>query len=164
MSEDKDLDTDMDAARLVHTTERAQDAKCPTCGQRIKTYRRHLNAGMAASLIWIVTEYERNGQKWVDVPRRAPRHVLANRELGRLVHWGLLETKPVDPDKPRISRNSGRWRPTKAGIMFVFEKSFVPKWVELRANEPQRWCPDSFGVRDALRTKFNYDELIKASR
>ena len=97
---------------------------CPVCDQFCKLYKRKLNSGMTATLCWIVKEY---CGEWINVPELAPRHVIKSNEHGKLVHWGLLESRPNNDDSTK--KESGFWRPTKLGINFVHRLCKVPSHV-----------------------------------
>ena len=97
--------------------------ECPVCKQNVALRRRRLNAGMAATICWLVREWWRTTD-WINVQAVAPRFVLRAREVSRLPDWGLAEAKPNADDPSR--RMSGLWRPTKAGMAFVLGGTFEP--------------------------------------
>jgi hypothetical protein len=120
---------------------------CPCCGRWVKEYRRKLNAGMTAALIWLVGEYTRTGV-WVNVQQQAPKSVLRNREIGKLQHWKMVEN------------SGGRWRPTQTGIDFVNRLIKVQSHVLLLDNNMRGFSGELVSVDDALSAKFDYDELM----
>lgn len=130
---------------------------CPCCGQLCKLYRRSLNSGMTRSLIWLVRYQEWSGEEWIDVPKHAPRYVLASREMGKLVHWGLAEDKPNDDDR---QRTSGMWRPTKKGIAWVYMEVTVPSHVLLYNNQLYGFSGQPVNVQEALGQRFDYETLM----
>ena len=121
--------------------------QCPCCDRYVKQYRRKLNAGMTATLIWLVGEYY-STKNWVDVQRQAPKTVLRNREVGKLQHWGMVET------------SKGKWRPTQTGIDFVNRRIKVQSHVLLLDNKMQGFSGQLVSVDDTLTSKFDYDELL----
>jgi hypothetical protein len=111
---------------------------------------------MAATLVWVVKEYERTGD-WVYVQQNAPRYVIRSNEIGKLVHWKLVVQKPnEDPTK----RCSGLWRPTKKGRSFVYQKISVPSHVYLYNNQLEGFTDKLVDVVGALGKRFNYAELM----
>jgi len=149
-----DHTTKLFTAAMDLETKLEDGARCPCCQQYAKVYRRSLNSGMAASLIWLCREFM-FGQvqvagAYVDIGK-APAYVLRSREWGKLAHWKLAETKP---------NTSGMWRPTKEGGMFVRGTLEVPKHVYLYDNKVLGFSQDRIGIVDALRNKFDYRELM----
>jgi hypothetical protein len=122
----------------------AKGAECPCCTQYAKIYRRKLNSGMAISLIRM---YRAGGTGWVDVTIEIPaRH----REEGKLRYWDLVE--------PGTTR--GVWKVTPKGEEFVKEEIKVPSHVDIYDDKMLRLVGDPIGIRDALGSKFDYEELM----
>jgi hypothetical protein len=138
----------------------AKGVICPCCGQFAKLYSRALNSGMARALIWLVKYQEWSGEKWADVPKKAPRYVLANREMGRLKFWGLAEDR-VNIDSKK--RTSGLWRATFNGIAFVHDEISVFSHVLLYNNQFRGLSGTLVGIQDVLGEKFDYAEIMKAA-
>jgi len=135
-------------------------AVCPVCDRYGKVYTRKLNSGMAATLCWMVQHYlELGSPEWIDVPREAPRFVLKNRELGRLVHWNLAIPKRNDDDKTK--KENGLWMPTTLGIGFATREVMVPKEVKIWKNEKVWESKEMVDVLGALNDKFDYSELMR---
>lgn len=137
---------------------------CPCCGQYCKVYQRTLNSAMARFLIWLVLEYEHRwtddhgGHLWISV-NDGP--LIQNRKGGgdfaKLRYWGLIEQMANDDD---TKRTSGYWRPTSIGIAFAHDRITVPKQVKLYLNDPIGFSEERVSIRDALGTKFDYQELM----
>lgn len=130
---------------------------CPCCDEHIKKYKRKLNSGMAAALVWLVGAYRRQGGGWVAVREIAPRHVLKSGEIGKLQHWGLIIPKPNDDPK---KRTSGIWGPAPNGVLFADNKIRVPAYVYLISNVVQGWSEETTDVIEALGEDFDYAELM----
>jgi len=147
-----------DAVRDEFHTKLGRDSEaiCPCCDRLVKIYRRKLNSGMAHSLIWLVKAYQDN-PGWIDVQKKAPRYVVASREIGKLAHWGLVSQREND-DKTK--RTSGLWRPTTQGI--EFSKNLIPmeSHVFLLDNEVQGFSKSQVYIQDALGSKFDYQEVM----
>jgi hypothetical protein len=144
-------------ARTLLAEQAVEGVECPCCGQFAKVYRRKLNSGMARSLIWLVKEFLET-KDGVEVQKQAPRQVMANREMGKLVHFGLAVIKGHDGDSKK--KTSGLWRPTDKGIDFVFDRVRVPRRVYLYDNKAVGSDDEMTSIREALGDKFDYGELM----
>lgn len=144
--------------------------KCPCCQQHAKIYKRKLNSGMAASLIAFakVTMQMQPKEGWLKVPDDFVETsklitVLSNREYNKLRFWGLLEGFGLEPDSEVPF--TGKWRITNAGLMFVRGEATVPKHIYLYDNRkmkpPESAILETISIKDALGSKFNYDELME---
>lgn len=124
-----------------------EGAICPCCQQFAKVYRRKVNHGMARSLILM---YRLAGQDWVHVPTKIGGR---SREEGKLAYWGLVEP---DPNRPR-----GWWRVTGEGADFVTENIKIAKYALIYDGKRMRLdYTETVGIRDALGTHFDYDDLM----
>jgi len=131
---------------------------CPCCEQFAKIYKRKLNSGMAASLVWLVRTYLEK-QNWIYVWKIAPKFILRSAEIGKLAHWELAIQKTNEDDDSK--RTSGLWKPTEKGIKFVRRRISVPSHVFLYDNHVQGFTNDLITIDDALGNKFNYRELMQ---
>jgi len=147
--------------RLISSAD-AGGAVCPCCGQFAKTYKRKLNSTMVASLIWLAHEQLATSDKWVDVQRKAPRRVLASRQIGTVGHWGLCRNAVATAAALHVqaAKCSGLWQITERGLEFVRGEIRVPRHVYLYANVVKGWGDESTDVREALGDHFNYAELM----
>ena len=84
--------------------------------------------------------------------------VIENRELGRLWYWGLLEQHS---DKPKGKRTSGLWRPLRPATAYVHLRLLIPKYVLLFNKTRYGFEGPRVDIKDALRKKFDYDELLR---
>ena len=145
-------------ARKIVSSHVDEGVECPCCGQFCKLYKRKLNSGMARILIWLVKEWTKN-HDWINVPETAPVFVRRSNEVSRLALWDLVTESPTE-DKTR--RNSGLWKPTKEGRLFVANRSRVPSHVFIFDNSIYGWGTESVSVVDALGKNFNYQELMNS--
>lgn len=132
-------------ARLV------EGARCPLCTQHVKMYKRKINSGMARSLIHI---YRINGKGWVHVRAIGAR----SREEGKLAYWGLLE------EQTGVGLHGGRagyWRVTDKGEQFLLHNLTVPMYARVFDGKVYGFEGGAVNIKDALGTKFNYEELMK---
>lgn len=82
-----------------------------------------------------------------------------SREEGKLVHWGLVEElQETRPDGGR----AGWWRVTEKGEAFILHGLKVPKYVLLYGGKFLGYEDPSkvVSIRDALKKKFNLEELM----
>ena len=132
---------------------------CPVCGRLRKLYKRALNAGMAATLCWMVAHH---GRDFVHVPSVCPRFVMKGREHPRLRHWMLVEGRQND-DTAR--RDSAVWRATDLGVAFVRQQLNVQSHIYVRpVNEVLGWEPTVVSVHTALGTAFEYQKLMRGEQ
>lgn len=126
---------------------------CPACGQFAKVYRRKLNSGMAVALIDMWRRGGKASCDWV----RLPDSLATGRggDPAKLRYWGLIE---ADDDR------NGRWRLTRQGLLFVHQRSILPKHAVvynghlLRLDDTDGWTD----IRQALGSHFDYAELMAA--
>lgn len=127
--------------------------ECPLCTQLAKVYRRKVNAGMARSLIEM---YRVGGleREWVHVPTQIGAR---SREEGKLAYWGLVEEETA---KREDGGRAGYWRVTEKGVQFVRARIKVPKYARVYDGRCLSLTGDEVTIREALGSKFNYDELM----
>jgi xanthine/CO dehydrogenase XdhC/CoxF family maturation factor len=129
---------------------------CDCCGGRVKVYRRKLNSGMAATLIWLVVH---RGTEWTHTSL-LPRFSAQSNEISKLMFWRLVDNQPnLDSAK----KTSGVWRATDEGVLFVQRRdSRVPSHVFVRSpgNSLLGFESDTVTAREALGKKFDYAELM----
>jgi len=130
---------------------------CPCCTQYAKIYVRPLNSSMARDLIWLVRTYDAMGT-WVDVSL-APKSFHMSREFAKLRYWDLIE-ELIEPSK-KGARTSGKWRPTKRGIEYVHGKIALLSHIILFNKELLGYSGKLASIRQALRKRFDYEELMR---
>lgn len=126
-------------------------AKCPLCGQHAKLYRRKVNTGMAVSLIKM---YRINKTGWVHVPTSVG---AKSREEGKLRYWNLVEEQP---GKGLHGGRAGYWRVTEFGEQFLRGQAQIPLYAIIYNGKVLNHEGKLIGIRDALGTGFNYDDLM----
>ena len=124
---------------------------CPLCTQTAKMYKRKINAGMARSLIHM---YRSANKGWIHVSLIGAR----SREEGKLAYWGLVEEQQ---GQGLHGGRAGYWRVTDKGELFVQGKLKVPKYAKVYNGKTYGLEGDAVSIRDALGTKFNYDDLMR---
>lgn len=130
--------------------------QCPVCNRWGKIYKRNINATMAASLMWLASEKQENG--WVDVPKRAPKWLLASNQLSTLKWWNLVERCPSE-EKSK-TKFSGLWRPTEKGIAFALGFIKIPKSVYTYNDWVEDYGQDEIYIHDCFAEYFDYQEVM----
>lgn len=155
--------TSLAAARQWVLDNRREGAVCPCCDQLAKVYKRKLNQCMVYALLLIYRAQQRNAD-WIHAPsylhknaKRGP--TVRGGDFAKLVHWGLIETKP-ESDRGDGSKRAGYYKITSKGRDFVDGKIRLPKHVFLYASAFLGFSDESTSFRDAFGEKFNYDELM----
>lgn len=129
--------------------------ECPCCYKMCRIYDRKLNSGMALLMTRL---YQQPPSAWIYV-RRWPtklEHPIAqlevvNGDFSYLLHWGLLEQKPQD---------GGKWRLTHLGRQFVEGTVTVPHKISLLNNKCIDKSDEHTDIKKALGDRFDYDELM----
>ncbi len=134
---------------------------CPCCGQLVKKYKRVLNSGMAVALIVLDRLVEPGQAIHVndlakEVKKVAPSITYPTGEVGKMVHWGLVE-QPAGDDPSK--KASGLWRITAKGAAFVSRQLQVPSHVHLLGNVCQGFSDRMIWIEEALGEHFDYQKL-----
>jgi hypothetical protein len=142
---------------------------CPACGQYVKEYKRKLNSGMALFLIGLYKLMKRDAKKNPTV--QYTQNFYSNKEVMKkmnltvtsldysvMKHFGLIEPRVSEGGK----RDSGAWRLTQEGIHFVSNSDTAPKYVYLYNNKRTGISDEQISISEALDSKFDYEELMKA--
>lgn len=147
-------------AREYVETERTEGVTCPCCGQFAKVYRRTIHAAMARSAIdlWRREAYQSEdgcmASGWTHLTRAGN----PGGDEAKLRYWNLLEEQDaVREDGGR----AGYWRLTKRGVHFVRDALVVPKYALIYNGKCLGHEEPLIGIRDALGSKFNYEELMQ---
>lgn len=156
--DDPDDAPTLSEARLRYRAALPKGSRCPCCDRYGQSYIRKLNSGMAAALIWLVAKaQELTKDEWIDVPKEAPRGVLAKaRDFTILRYWGLIE-RPGSEDGRK--KHPGLWRPTSDGIAFVRGERNAPSHVVVYNDQVERF-EGTTTIAGALGERFRYDELL----
>jgi hypothetical protein len=129
-----------------------EGAKCPCCTQFAKVYRRKIHATAASKLIAM---YRSAGREWFHALTVAGAH---SPDAVKARYWGLLEEDQATREDG--SKRTGWWRFTDKGVAWVKNETAVPKYAHLYDGRCLRLSGDNVTIRDALGSKFNYNELM----
>lgn len=123
-------------------------AQCPCCTQFAKVYRRRLHNGMARALIHMYMFRDEH-----DTFRITSHIITKNGDTAKLRYWGLITDDGG-------AWKHGRWRVTRLGKDFVLGRTTVHSYVRIYDGKLLGVYGDRLSVRQALGTKFDYDELM----
>jgi len=131
---------------------------CDCCGGKTKLYRRKLNSGMVATLIWLVAH---RGMEWTHTSL-LPRRSAQSNEISKLELWGFVEQRH---NTDSAKRTSGIWKATAAGKDFALRKARAASHVYVLSpgQEVLGWEPATTNVVEALGGDFNYHELMRGA-
>lgn len=145
----------------------SKGCKCPACGQRVMLYKRKINSGMALFLIGL---YRLDKRQQDSVPGMISREFFSNKQIMKemnintssldysvLRHFGLIEPRVSEDGK----KDSGYWKITHLGFMFVKHGKEHPKYVFLFNNKRQGFSEEKTTINQALGDKFDFQELMK---
>lgn len=137
---------------------------CPCCHQVAARRYRHLHHSMAAALILLARFFRANTDvRWVHAEQYFKQHPdipsALRGDFPKLTHWGLLQMRETDAGDERP--HSGEYRVTRDGFLFVDMRLRVHKsgWAFNKSMLIDTNSP-LINIRDALGTRFNYDELM----
>lgn len=153
---------------------------CPCCGQLAKRYRRKINAQMATALIKLhhamtKWEYREKCGFFDTVPPDDPASAGVLRDDGRIyLHLPTLLGKTADEAKlhywhlidPLLatredgSPRNGWWTVTDRGRAYVRGEDQLTKYALIFDGCVNGFDGPQVGIRDALGTRFNYDDLM----
>lgn len=131
--------------------------ECPCCGQFAKIYRRKLNASMAKAMC-ALARYA-GDHRWVHLFGFLTKHGVQHSDAPMLRHWGLIEESPTE--RPDGNPRAGMYRITARGLRFTSLLDTVPEHVLLFNGDVLGWAERRVSLREALGTKFSYDELMR---
>lgn len=130
--------------------------KCPCCGQFVKLYKRSITSGQAHGLIMFYRYSEEHPEEFIHVSN-FDFTAFRGGDFAKLRYWGFIEqAENDDPSK----RDSGMWSITDKGRQFVRNERTVPRQVHLYDGQRVGWSEDRVSIKDALKNKFNYEELM----
>jgi len=80
-----------------------------------------------------------------------------SREEGKLAYWGLVEESLTPRDD---GGRAGWWRVTTKGQLFVSGQITVPSHARVYNGNALNLIGTAVSIKDALGSKFNYNELM----
>lgn len=152
------------SARLYIRENQGEGVECPCCRRLVKVYRRTITSAMAYKLIQFyeqtVIHLEAGGSredfiKFTDI---------LGGDFAKLRYWLLIDRPPKEERKDIASENGtrepGLWRLTPRGRAFVENRMAIEKYCFVIDGRCDGVGGKSIDIRDALRNKFNFDQLM----
>ena len=129
---------------------------CPCCTQFAKVYRWSLYSTAVRALIL----YYRLGgtSEFVHSNRLKDYDYKGQGDASRLRHWDLVEEEKTRRDD---GGRSGYWRVTELGERFIRETASIPRYIYIFDGLVVGRSPEMATIHDAIRTRFNYDEMME---
>lgn len=127
-----------------------EGTRCPCCTQMAKVYKRTITTPMAVVLI---KAYRQFGRQWFNLPRFSQK----GGDDAKLRYWLLIEELPNENPE---TRTSGWWRITEHGEAFVKGELAVPRYAHVFDGRCLRMSGDRIDIKQALKNKFDYSELM----
>ena len=130
-----------------------EGTRCPCCDQHAQRYRWSLY-GTAAKLL--IRMYQAGGtERFVET--KAIKDPGMGGDASRLRHWGLAEQ---ESERRADGGRSGWWRVTPLGQAFVLDQATIPKYAWVYNGTCERWGGEPVTIREALGSRFRYDEIV----
>lgn len=139
---------------------RLKSTHCPCCDKHVKVYRRKFNSGMALMTIYLYRVFRDHPNGWLKVGRYLiKKHGYWPGDHGKLVWWGLMESKPEPVDGG--AKTSGLYRMTPKGCDFALNKITVPSHAIEYMSNVESFDGDQINIAAALGKHFDYYELMR---
>lgn len=127
---------------------------CECCGRYAQVYQRRIHTSIALQLIEL---YKLGGTyDHVHASRLIPKGVSGAGDLSKAKYWGLIEEKPSDGR----TKSSGFWMLTDLGLQYVTDRARVPYIAYVYDDKVLGFSERLCGIREALKEKFDYQELM----
>jgi len=141
-----------------------EGTSCPCCGQRVQRYARPITSSMAWGLCRVYEYFQDHpDETWVHVEKlftEMKLHALRG-DFAKLRYWGFVEMN--EEAREDGNPNNGHWKITERGIAFVRGEVSVPSHVYLYDGHALGFSETYISIRDALKNKFDYDQMIAGS-
>lgn len=134
---------------------------CPCCDRRGKINPLKMQSAMARILIWLYRRHLAEPNSWTNVPTNAPRWIIQQNVVGKLLRWGLVERMAnagVNRDEKR--KCLGTYRITEAGIGFATGGWTVNRTAMMYNNKVLWWDETQITIHEALTDAFDYSKLM----
>lgn len=141
---------------------------CACCGQKVVAYRHKVTWAQACALTILVDLYEEDpGHHHITNIKRVTRKRTREPDLilshfSVMAKWDLIEDQP-NIDKPD-QRTSGMWKPTQAGIDYVYNRITIPKYLWVYNNRIQRETGGQIGIDRSVQEQFSWLEMQNIKR
>lgn len=134
--------------------------KCPVCEQKVKMYKKQIDAHTASFLIKL---YNISNKQPFKTYFHVNDDIRVSNKVGgswaKLRYWGLIEEQQ-NSYKNTHRRTTGMWKITEKGRMFVEEKIPIEKYVKLYNQKCYGFDGGDVWITDSLKQKFDYREMM----
>lgn len=136
---------------------------CPCCDRWGKVYRYKISESNAKALIWMSRATPTILNMWLDMPRQAPKWVVATNSFSLMEWWKLIDRRPMEIDDQKQKKFSGHWRVTNLGREFVAGNLQLPKYVYIYNDRLQGVSTETITIKDCFGEDFNYEEMMSTT-
>lgn len=130
--------------------------KCPCCHQNVKIYKRKLNRNHVSMMVEVYRRQRSDTRDlWVyipDIPQKS-------RDFSTAHYFDLIEQRPGVRDDG--AKQTGWWRVTQTGKLFLAGRVFVPKYALVYNGERIGWDGGQVYVHHIWES-FDFRELMNA--
>ena len=151
---------------------RNEGTHCLLCHRPAKVYRRPINSSMALVLIELRNYYRRSPPfRYIHVPTIVeglsyPDKIRAalRGDWPKLRWWGFIVEAPDTFLPPDGSKSrSGYWCITEYGLSFAEDQAVAYSHVYEYRGEILGWDTDLVSIKNCLKKKFHYQDLMKGA-
>lgn len=137
------------------------ECKCPVCKQNIQVYKRKITANSAKALIIILNNSTLNDDvgNYIHIQKLFEKHNMRATAMDyiQLSRFGLIEKSNEEVEG---KKDSGFWRVTKLGVLFVLGKVNIPAYATVYNNRTIAYSEDKVYIWGCLKKKFIYEEIL----
>jgi hypothetical protein len=139
-----------------------QHADCPCCGRYAQIYRRKFHSSMAYQLMRL---YRMGGNlRFIHASKLILPNMAGIGDFTKAKYWGLIIPKDkAIYDTETDKKSSGFWRITPEGEKFIKGLIAIPHEVYVFDDQVLGVSHEGITIRDALGTKFDYQQLLEGN-
>jgi len=137
---------------------------CPCCDRWGKVYRYKISEADAKALLWMCSHTDIDNT-WIDMPRQAPRWVVATNSFTKLKWWGAIQRHPAvsSSEDGRDKKFTGMWRVTDLGLLFGERLTQLPKYAYVYNDRLKSLSDETCFISDCFKEHFDYEEIMQAT-
>lgn len=128
---------------------------CPTCGQKVKLYPRHLYHVPARMLIAM---YNTDPYGWIYIPKLYKAIEIGGGDTTKPRYWRMMQPQPGERNDG--STRTGMWRLTARGRRWVTGRSCVRYTALIYNDTLWDFAGPWWSIWQALGKGFDYNELM----
>lgn len=136
--------------------------QCLCCDRHGKVNPVKMQSTLVRILMWLYRQHIAEPNCWKHVPTEAPRWVIEQNAVGKLLLWGLVERMPNEGENEDTAKRClGTYRITEAGMQFIRCEITVDR-AAMTYNDTILWWDEvQVTVHQALTEKFDYAALLR---